>query len=629
MLNDFQARPEVNPQLAVTRNLALFLCAVSILLWAMYLRLGSDLADDGAFFLRYAQNMLEGEFWIWNPEGAPVWGASAPLYPVILTIPIYLGVPPDIAIVAVGLALSSISISATSLMLGRKFGTVSGLAFLSFAAFDSYLMSYSGSGLETPLTITILTISLWALLYRPKSWLVGVVAGVLMVNKIDLIPVGGLLLLARSLQEKRIPVIAIINSAMVSFAWYGFAWWYFGAPVPNSFLTKFLHQNNQPKSIDWTWFGNLVLWSGFHKWLVGLSVFTVKAKDRDLRPLTMFFGGTLAVHLIAYTIDFPFEPYNWYAMPSIFSLMVLGSIGIGILSSFIARAISGTRWPPIFVAMAILLAIFVTGIGHEISVTKYLKIFSSHQEYDRTEADRWVAKNTPKNYVVYTMWGNPAYYSHRKVIDGSFLNRKFERGDLIKKYKPQILILQNNPGGNPMSPSFPPAIMKRYTVVKVFDKTYEAGMDYFFVVLARNDVLARIHNIDTPIDLMQFIHGVVPGDKYGLLKPISVDTIFIQPGEKTPTTFQFDASRYVESKNTSSLKIVGRIAPNVPRDALRHGGGTAHLSIFRGKDKIVDKIVRLDEPFEINLPIAAREVLRFSADNRGTADSNWLWLSFH
>ena len=43
---------------------------------------------------------------------------------------------------------------------------------------------------------------------------------------------------------------------------------------------------------------------------------------------------------------------------------------------------------------------------------------------------------------------------------------------------PEIFILQNNPGSTPMNPVFAATKGENYRIVKVFDKTYLAGMDY-------------------------------------------------------------------------------------------------------------------------------------------------------
>lgn len=622
---------EMNPRTShftPTQLLAFFSGIVLILLFAMQYRLGLELADDGAFFLRYAENMLKGEFWVWNLGEAPVWGASAPLYPLIIAIPMALGLSPEAAIVGVGLTLASVSLAAVTLMLGHRFGFITGFAFLAFSALDTRMMYFSGAGLETPLTIALLAFALWTLLYEPNAWVIGLAAGLLMVNKLDLVPVGGLLLLAHWLQDKRFPKVAVTVAATIALAWYSFAWWYFGAPVPNSFLTKSLHQNNQPKTIDWTWFGGFVFWVGIHKWLTGFSAFVVWRNRRALLPLLVLLGGTLIVHVIAYTIKYPFEPYNWYAMPAVFALLVGGAIGVGLLAN------AGGRWCPKnalatgLAAVVMVTLVFATNIRSEMLGTANIKMFSSHHEFDRAEAGRWVNANTPANFVVYTMWGNPAYYSKRKVLDGSFLNRKFEEADLIKKYRPEILILQNNPGSTPMNPVFAATKGEDYRVVKVFDKTFSAGMDYFFVVLAREDVLDKIRNIDTPRDLMIYVSDVQIGDQFGIIKPQGLDTLFVHPGATTATSFAFAAADYLRDSEKQTINIHARIAPNIPEDALKHGAGNVRIRILQGDRQLVDEIVSVGEPLQRNLPISDDLPLQFIVDNNGDA-SDWLLLSIY
>lgn len=616
-------------RLTPTQLLALFSCIVLILLFSMHYRLGAELADDGAFFLRYSENMLKGEFWVWNPGEAPVWGASAPLYPLVVALPMALGVSPEAAIIGVSMGLSAVSLAAMSLMLGHRFGAITGFAFFAFSALDTGIMYFAGSGLESPLTIALLAFALWTLLYRSNAWVVGIAAGLLMVNKLDLVPVGGLLLLAHWLQDKRFPKVAFMVAAGIAFAWYGFAWYHFGAPVPNSFLTKSLHQNNQPKSIDWTWFGNFVLWVGIHKWMLALSALAIWRKDRAQLPLLILLGGLLLTHLAAYTIKFPFEPYNWYGMPSLFALLVGGAIGLGCVATALERWLPKKPLISNSIALLVIVALFAVSYRMEMFGTSNIKQFASHHEFDRAEAGRWVDANTPKDFVVFTMWGNPAYYSERKVLDGSFLNRKFEEADLIKKYRPEILILQNNPGSTPMNPVFASTRGEEYSVVKVFDKTYTAGMDYFFAVLARKDVVGKIRNVDPPRDLMAYVKDVQLGDQFGIFKAQGLATLFIHPGASTPTTFSFAAKDFLDQGERKTLSIHGRIDPNIPAEAVSRGAGNVRIRVLQGERQLFDDVVKVGQPMQRDLGAAAAEPLKIIVDNNGGADTDWLLLSIH
>ncbi|WP_187370975.1 hypothetical protein [Noviherbaspirillum massiliense] len=617
-----------NTRFTTTQILILFCSSVLVLLLSMYYRLGPELVDDGAFFLRYAENMLKGEFWVWNIGEAPVWGASAPLYPLLITLPMALGIGPEAAVIGMGFTLASISLAATAFMLGHRFGIWTGIAFLAFATLDSYMMWFLGSGLETPLTIALLTFAAWTLLYRPSAWIVGLAAGLLMVNKLDLVPAGGLLLFAHWIQEKKFPKIACILAAAIGLAWYGFAWFHFGAPVPNSFLTKSLHQNDYPKSIDWTWFGQFIFGVGIHKWMTGLTIFALLRVAGVKIAFAFFLVGMVLVHLVAYTLKYPFEPYNWYAMPAVYSMLIWGAIGANLLAQLINLPLKSGVWLGRATAFLVITVISANAINSEKLNTSQINTYTSYFEADRAEAGRWVEENTPKNFVVYSRWGHPAYYSHRKVLDGSFLNRRYEAGDLIERYRPEILILQGDSGTTPMNPKFSGVNTEHYRVVKVFDKTYSLGKDYFFGVLARKDAIAQISNIAPPQDLMSFVKDFELGDQFGTLRSLGVDTLFVHPGKNTPTKFSFSVAEYLNNNDHGRLRFYGRIA-NIPKEAIRRGAGNVLIRISQNEKQLMEAVVKVNEPFRGDIAVTKQQPLNITVENNGNADTDWLLLSIH
>lgn len=610
------------------KKIALFVVAFLTYIAALYLRLGPEVADDGAFFLRYSLNMLHGEFWVWNLGELPVWGASAPLYPLIVALPMLLGISPVISLIGTGMLLSAASLSLIVVFLASRFGLLSAFAFLAFTSLDTGIMYYSGAGLETPLTLLLLCAAVLNLYGRGSLTWAGIIAGLLFINKLDLIPAGGFFLLAVWLREEKFPVRAIIISIAIAAAWYLFAWKHFGAPVPNSFLTKSLHQEDLPKSIDWRWFGGFVLTTGFHSWLVMFSVIGLINFDKKIRPLFLFLLGLLFTHLAAYTIKFPFEPYNWYCMPSVFVLLILSAIGISRIGELAVLHKGLPKGIMSSIPVILVLFVFFTNVKSELRGTKNIINFSSHQEFDRAEAGRWVEANTPANFTVYTMWGNPAYFSNRKVLDGSFLNRHFESSDLIKTYHPEILILQNNPGSTPMDPIFAVTKGEGYKVVKVFDKSYAAGMDYFFTVLAREDVVNQISNVELPLNLMKYVQKVELGDTFGILKPQDKETLFAHPGLKLPTKFQFDTVAFVKGKNVKQIKVRAFIAPNVPVEAINRGGAEIRISVKQNGTTLAEAVVNSKYSFEQDFIVSeSGGQFEFIVDNNGNPDTDWLLIS--
>ena len=611
---------------AVQWNLVAFLfLSLAVLLLAMHARLGPELADDGAFFLRYAENMVAGEFWVWNLGEAPVWGASAPLYPLAVALAIKIGLSPETAMTASGLALSAASLAFIGVLLARHFGLVAGVAFVVLCALDSGAMYFAGSGLETPMTFTVLALALWALLERKRGVWVGVAAGLLMVNKLDLIPAGGLLLLAVWVRDARFPKVAVIVAAAVALAWYGFAWFHFGAPVPNSFLTKLIYQADMRRSIDWTWFSMLVFTTGARAWLAVLALALPLSRSSLKLPVGILLVGTLVTHVVAYSIKFPFEPYNWYAMPAVLCLLVLASISIQALCDRLGSLVP--RFDRTLKGAAALLALAVIvhfNADAERRVTAFNTEFTTLYEHDRAEAGRWVARNTPESFRVFTMWGNPAYHSRRQVLDGSFLNRRVDYPNLVEHFRPELLIMQNNPGSTPNAPVFAANLDGGYTLVKVFDTSFNAGRDYFFAVLVRDDLVGQVANVDPPRDLMPFVGGQSLGDSFGALKYSGDRALFVHPGASTPTAFDFDVAAYEATTGDRQVRLSVTAGNQIPAEALARGGGVVMATVRDGDQVVAERLVSVGRPLEIEVSAADHPRLRISIDSHGSADSDWI-----
>lgn len=622
---------EISTPSHASRNPVLAFSAVVLcLLWAMYLRMGDELIDDGAFFLRYAVNAANGQFWVWNPGEQPVWGASAPLYPMLVAVPIALGMKPLPAIVATSMVLSCIGFSAIIFLVRKHVGMLAAISLLCFLVLDSNLMWMSVNGLESPLTVVLMAAALWVLLDRTSALVAGLVAGLLMVNKIDLLPVGGALLLALWFREGRLPRLAFAVAGIVAAIWYGFAWWYFGAPVPNSFLTKALHQDNLPKSIDWTWFGHLVLWQGIHKWLVLLSVIAAVLADRNLRPVIVFLALSIAVHVVAYSIKYPFEPYNWYAIPSILALAFGAALGLGLAARALAPRLPGGAAAACSLTVVLLLVAIASSLPEERAATRWMRMFTSNHEFDRAQAGRWVAENTPREFRVFTMWGNPAHFSDRYVFDGSFLNRPYEPGNMVERYRPEIIILQAEQGAAPTSPMPVWLADTDYEVIRVFDRTYQAGMDYFFIVLARSDVLDQLPEPELPRDIMPFVRDVTLGNTYGVLEDRGGAFLFVHPGETTATSFTLDPVPFSRADGTCAVSLHARIADNLPRNAAENGGGVVRLTILRDDGgELASRTITPTAPFRSTIPCAVNSPLRFVVDPEGSPYTDWLRLTLN
>lgn len=454
-------------------------------------------------------------------------------------------------------------------------------------------------------------------------------AGGLLVHKMDLIPVAILLVVAYGVRLRRIPFSTIAISLSLGAIWYIFAWCYFGSFLPNSLITKIKYQAAFHYTIDWRWFGSSVLIAGIHKYLSLFSGFTIASKDHHLNPTKILLGGTLFVHLAVYTVKYPFEPYNWYTIPSVFSLLVLGSIGASLLRIHLIEKFPYVPIKQELFWVIITAGVLCLGLRGEMQATSNIKHFLKNAEFDRSEAGRWVQRNTPAGFTVFTYWGNPAYYSKRKVIDGSFLNRPYESNNLIRTYKPEVLILQNSPGSTPQEPVFPIVTDSRYEVVRVFDHSCTAGLNFFYAVLARDDVISRIKNVKHPVSILAHVKNKHLGDQDGLINATSSNTLFVHPGLHEATTFDFDVGEYLLKTNKDSFVLESQIAPWIPPEAVSRGAGVVHVIVASGHEVLFDETLtpgrRIVKEFDMKITAGT---LNFTVDNCGHPDTNWLLLTF-
>jgi hypothetical protein len=599
----------------------------AIFIYSMQVRWGGAIADDGAFFLRYAENMQSLQFWVWNLGEEPIWGASAPLYALFLALLMALGISPMAAIVGGGAVLGASALSLVTWVLVRQFGYFTGLIFIAFACLDGHLMWFSGTaGLETPLSIGILAYGFWALVDRRSSIHVGVAAGLLAVNKIDLIPAAFFLIVAWGMITRSLPLKTIVIAALIAATWYVFAWAYFGLPVPNSVVTKALFQNKQ-KFITWMWFGNLLLVESNRYWFACLALAAVVLINKKTAPIVIFFGGLMATHLLVYTVKFPVEEYGWYAMPSLFSVIVLASIGATVLweSLVVFRF-----WLLCRVIMVGLIGLLVTqnalrGIETTQGIKHYLNL-----EKDRSNAGRWVMTNTPENFRLLTSWGGPAYFSHRESLDWSFLNRRYEDVDMVAVYRPEVVIASDKKVSN------------EYTLVKIFNKAAKVGIDYPFGVHIRNDVLAQVTDVDrsleacsvnnncvnTVLPLFDYIINQKLGDKYGVIqKYYQNDTIFVHPGFSQSTSFDIDVAK-LEGRFKVPLRVTVMISDKVSDEAVQRGAAIVGVTVTLSGVVVVERsIVKFGSPVKFDLPYIESGNYHFEIDNNGDADTDWTLVS--
>jgi len=353
------------------------------------------LEDDGAFFLRYAENIAAGNGYRWNPGEAPVWGASAPLWPLFLAAGIEAGLTPaqSSLVWSVGFAL------AASLVLGlaarRVFGVVGLFALTPLLALNFLYSTWATSGLESPLTFLLVALAVWK---RDRS------------------------------------VRALVTAGAIAGLGYGLLAWYFGTPVPNSFLRKL---STSYGNIPRTWFAQMALIAGAGWLRSSLAVAGAFALRRRPEVATVALAAVL-VPTVAYTLKPPSEGFLWYPAAISGAVAFLAAGGIAFLVERVPARSWGWLRPVAASAALIALALFLE--REEMPRVRGWQRFLASSIPTMRAGGEWVDEHLPADARVMTGWGHPAHASRRFVYDSSFLNRRPEDGNLREKYQPEAII---------------------------------------------------------------------------------------------------------------------------------------------------------------------------------------------
>jgi len=216
---------------------------VLIVLLALAARLipGPRVVDDAYITFRYARNLIEGHGLVYNP-GEHVLGTTTPLFALILAGAGVVGADYPWA----ALVVSAIADSLTCLLLlrlGRSIGyEKTGIAAALVWAMHPYAVTFAIGGMETSLFVFLLIAS--GVAHAEKRRVpAALCAALAMVTRPDA-AILIILLVADRLwgilrRKEDWPRLTEWLAALLPLVgWYGFAWLYYGSPLPHSMTAK-------------------------------------------------------------------------------------------------------------------------------------------------------------------------------------------------------------------------------------------------------------------------------------------------------------------------------------------------------------------------------------------------------
>lgn len=215
---------------------------------------GPRTIDDSFITFRYARNILTGDGFVYNP-GAQVLGTTTPLYTFSMVILGALTGGTNASFPWLALILNTLADVLTCLLLWKLGKYLSnervGLAAGFTWAIAPHSVTFAIGGLETSVYVMLLTAAAYFYMVKKRT-LASLAASLAFTTRPDaLILIGPFVIdrLIRALHPKfkeKLGWQEILALALPTVLWNGFAWLYFGSPVPHSVQAKLLVYHLNP-----------------------------------------------------------------------------------------------------------------------------------------------------------------------------------------------------------------------------------------------------------------------------------------------------------------------------------------------------------------------------------------------
>jgi arabinofuranosyltransferase len=428
----------------------LILLLISFFTFILFFALQKNKQDDAYIFYTYAQNIAEGNGYVFN-EGEKINGTSSPIYTLLVAF-VYLfikgisaGADVPLAgelITALGIWLSAYALYMIFMLLRKE-----RLALLAPLFFLTNPLLRNGAGMEIFLMLALLLWGLYFFLSDKINLSAFLLALTSLTRGDTLIFIAVLLLWYIYKNKKFIPLSALLIYVLITSSWFLFSWYYFGELLPTTIAIKM----NQGAT---GYFGTgFIFIKGFSRIFPGgapfaftfislavLSLAFLLKRDRKIfsNPAYVILLSWLAVHFIVYAFVLNTPPYPWYYVPYVIFFALLFSAAADEIYLMVNRR---------RIILLIPVIVFITGI-----ILPVKMIFSPYNSKYRlyTVAADWLNKNVEEgSSVLVDEIGIIGYhYNKGRIIDVFGLINpeaavKLQEGDpnwAIKHYKPDYVL---------------------------------------------------------------------------------------------------------------------------------------------------------------------------------------------
>jgi hypothetical protein len=273
--------------------------------------------DDSFITYTFARSLAHGEGFSFS--GTQVLGTTSPLYALLLSLFLKIGIPVDLAAKGLGmtsaLAGCALLYRLTRIELGRG-GALLASALL---ALNGSHAPISMSGMETSLYTTVCLAAFCCQARHPR--LTALLAACACLLRPDGLLLAGILALVHLAECRPLRVSALLWFGLPLLAWGIAAQLMFGSPVPTSLAAKLAYPDYGPFSLLAALravgprLGMGLLFFG------GVGIGEVRHRLRPLLPLVAW----TALYLLAFLRA---PNFTWYYVPALPGLIVLGVAGL-------------------------------------------------------------------------------------------------------------------------------------------------------------------------------------------------------------------------------------------------------------------------------------------------------------
>ena len=298
---------------------------LTILIAAAAYRLGVGLhiVDDAFITFRYADNLVAGRGFVYNP-GEYVMGTSSPLFAFLLALFGLVKISAPIAAFSICLLATLLTLLVIFKIMAHAGLREGGYFTCALYAVAPFSVTYGVSGMETALYL-LLVFTLLAFPSAP-SWRVAVLGTLAMLCRPDGVLAVAVILVTRFLGDRKTLKKDLFYFLLLGLPWLAFLQLYYGQIIPQSLLAKaHLKRDTWTSLINFFDFFRLG-WPGLQTLLLlpGVMAFRKKPISLPLR-LWMVWGGIYAVVFLAANA---FTDFPWYFSPLFLVQTIVAGCGL-------------------------------------------------------------------------------------------------------------------------------------------------------------------------------------------------------------------------------------------------------------------------------------------------------------